>query len=122
MVSNVGKTLYAHFAGSERSGESADDKDQLSAQLASGAVVPSRHEAHESLQTLKPTREVSAEVSAEVLKKRSLDSADDSKSSSTSRSSSPEVDKASKSDLEAAEATRDEQICTALTPKVSTRR
>jgi len=32
-----------------------------------------RHEAHESLQTLKPTREVSAEVSAEVLKKRSLD-------------------------------------------------
>ena len=32
-----------------------------------------RHEAHESLQTLKPARKVSAEVSAEVLKKRSLD-------------------------------------------------
>lgn len=26
------KTLYALFAGSERSGESADDKDQLSTQ------------------------------------------------------------------------------------------
>ena len=39
MVSNVGKTLYAHFAGSERSGESADDKDQLSAQLVPGQLL-----------------------------------------------------------------------------------